>query len=352
MPFGDVPGTQTDSATTNFDRTVQILIQTRLEELLRFPPVHLLPGNFRAATFVKGTNGTMRFLAVGDLAGDAVSSLATPTAGTAPWLTEGAPPAETELTIGYEEMTAHQAGRVIRLTDVALMESPFDLVSVAAERIARDALVVADQYVAGILFAGANRMDVLGGTTAIGSIASTSYLTANAIRLAVARLKANNVPTFADGLYRAIIHPYAAYDLMSDVEVGGWIDASRYAGSEPLLTGELGRFAGVRFLESAGARYTPDASNTLDILSTFVFGPEAYAFGDWGQVQVKVTPPGGHTDPLGQNALIGWKGFFGAVLLGGSDAQTANGIKPRYVRIDSATAAVTGSVIELGPSEL
>src|ERR1035437_8766542 len=251
MAFGDVPGTQTDTATTNFDKTVQVLIQTGLEDLLRFPPVHLLPGNFRPATFVKGTNGTMRFLAVGDLAADSAANLLGVTPGTAPWLTQGAPPAETELTVGYEEMTAHQAGRVIRLTDVALMESPFDLVSVAAERIARDALVVADQFVANTLLAGTTRMDPAGGATAIGSIVTTQLLTANSIRLAVAKLKARNVPPFADGLYRAIIHPYVAYDLISDVEVGGWIDASRYAGSEPLLTGELGRFAGVRFLESA-----------------------------------------------------------------------------------------------------
>src|ERR1035437_8268451 len=186
MAFGDVPGTQTDTATTNFDKTVQVLIQTRLEGLLRFPPVHLLPGNFRAATFVKGTNRTMRFLAVGDLAADAAADMAGVSPGTAPWLTQGAPPAETELSIGYEEMTSHQAGRVIRLTDVALMESPFDLIATAAERVARDALVVADQYAAGILYAGTQVMNPVGGTTALGSIATTQVLTANSIRLAVA----------------------------------------------------------------------------------------------------------------------------------------------------------------------
>lgn len=332
------------TALTNFNQTVQTLIQTRLEELLRFPPVHLLPGNFRAATFVKGTNGTMRFLAVGDVPADTTATLATPVAGTAPWLSEGLPPDAIAMSIGYEEMTSYQAGRVIALTDVALMESPFDLISVAAERIARDALVVADQRVARVLYAGTNRMDPTGGTTAIGALTTANVLTANSIRLAVARLKAANVPAFADGLYRAIIHPYAAYDLMSDVEVGGWIDASRYAGSEPLLTGELGRFAGVRFLESAGSAFGDNLGAAgIDILSTFVFGPEAYAFGDWGAIQVKITPPGGHTDPLFQSALVGWKGFFGAMLLGSTNAQTAVNINPRYIRIDSATAGVAAS---------
>jgi len=344
MAFGDGT-TWTDTATTNFSSFVQATIQKKLEEALRYPPVHLLPGNFRQANFVKGSNGTLRFLAVGDIAADAAADIIGVTPGTAPWLTEGVPPAETEMTLDYEEMTAYQAGRVIRVTDVAALESPVDLLAAAGDIVARDALVVADQYVARTLLAGANRMtpDASEVRLAIGAIVSTDVMTATTIKRAVTKLKAANVPPFPDGTYHSVIHPYVAYDLMADVEVGGWIDASRYAGSRPLLTGELGQFAGVRFSESSGAAYTASGGvGSLEVFSTIVFGPEAYAFGDFGTTAVKVTPPGGHSDPLGQSALVGWKGFFGAKVLGvGSTG--ANGIGPRYIRIDSATAALPGS---------
>ena len=113
--------------------------------------------------------------------------------------------------------------------------------------------------------------------------------------------------------------------------MGGWIDANRYAGSMALLTGELGRFGGVRFSESANAYVHADGgTSSIDIYSTLIFGPEAYAFGDWHTIEVFTTPPGGHDDPLHQSMLVGWKADFGTALL------DANGA--RYVNILSASA--------------
>jgi N4-gp56 family major capsid protein len=349
MAFGDGT-TATDTSTTHFSAFVQTTIQKKLEEALRYPPVHLAAGNYRPASFVKGSNGTLRFLQIGDIAADAAADIVAASAGTAPWLNQGLPPVETEMTLNYEEMTAYQAGRVIRVTDVAALESPVDLLAAAGDLVARDALVVADQYVANVLLAGANRMtpDATEVRLAIGAIANTDVMTADTIKRAVTKLKASNVPTFPDGTYHAIIHPYVVYDLMSDIEVGGWIDASRYAGSRALLNGELGQFAGVRFSESSGAGKTLNTgvANIVDVLSTIIFGPEAYAFGDFQTTSVKVTPPGGHSDPLGQSALVGWKGFFGCKVLGlGHDGAAANGVGPRYIRIDSATAAMPASAI-------
>ena len=106
----------TDTATTNFAQTVQTLIRKELEEELLPNLPHLREG-FINATFVKGTNSTMRFLRV---------PYSTPTtnggsvsAGTPPWLAEGVAPTALELSIGYEEFTAYQAGQRWSMTDVA-----------------------------------------------------------------------------------------------------------------------------------------------------------------------------------------------------------------------------------------
>ena len=69
---------------------------------------------------------------------------------------------------------------------------------------------------------------------------------------AAAELKAMNAPKI-DGYYAAIIHPYVAYDLMQ--EAGDeWIDIAKYANPDSILTGEIGRLAGIRFVESSEAK--------------------------------------------------------------------------------------------------
>ena len=55
----------------------------------------------------------------------------------------------------------------------------------------------------------------------------------------------------------AIVHPYVAYDLMRSEE---WIDAHKYASPEHLYAGEIGKLAGVRFVETTEAKIVaPDA---------------------------------------------------------------------------------------------
>lgn len=405
-------GTVITTATTNFNQTVVALVNKKLEELLRAPLPHLLPGNFRQASFVKGTNNTMRFINIADLS--VVAGTPDNAGPTAPWLKEGVPPTSEDLAIGYEEFSANQAGRVIKLTDLAMLESPFELLSIAAERVARNALATADRRVAEVLSAGAQATYASGSSRA--TITHGSPLTGQLVKLTVARMKAANIPTFSDGTYRAIVHPGSTYDLESDTSVGGWVDAQRYAGSEKLFTGEVGRYAGVRFIESsaavsfaavegpatagtagnsaiaatdlitatahgysagqrikvktlaggtgllAGSVYyvtAPVTANTFkvaatlngaaiditadsttftavevnDVLNAVIFGPEAYAFGDWGSIQTYFTEPGGTTDPLHQLSQVGWKGMFGAVIMG--EGANATGVTPaRYRRIE------------------
>ena len=321
---------QTSTATTNFDKTVVVLIRKELETLLRKSLVHLEPGAFVPAAFLKGSNNTLRFINVADIP-QTLADLDTPVAGTAPWLTEGTKPTPLEMAIGYEEFSANQAGRILQLTDVAMMESPFDLLEVAAERLARDAAYIADQRVARVVLAGTSVQYASATHLSTATIAAGDNLTGAYIKKAVVSLQAANVPMFADGTYHGIIHPYVVGDVMNDTAVGGWIDAARYAGAEQLMSGELGRYAGVRFKSSAGAGVKTGAGAAgINVYSTLIYGPGYFAFGDWGAVRAHVAPPGGHDDVLEQTALAGWKGMFGAKLIIGT------GCGPKYFRIESA----------------
>jgi N4-gp56 family major capsid protein len=333
-------GTVISTSTTNFDKALVTLIQKRLEEELRAPLPHLLPGNFRKAEFVKGTNNTMRFLRIVDMAALA-GEAADPAAGTAPWLTEGTPPTSEDLVFGYEEFSANQAGRVIKLTDKAILQNPIDLLATASEKVARNAIETADRRVARVVNAGTNVLYGGNATTRGGvgtGLVAGDTITASLLRRAVANLKTDNVPAFRDGYYRAIINPAVSFDFQEDTGAGGWMEAAKYAGSMPLLTGELGKFAGVRFIEASTATVFALAGDggADDVYSTFIMGTEAYAFGDWGSIESHITPPGGHDDPLHQSALVGWKGYFGAMLVGeGASATNASG--PRYIRLETTS---------------
>jgi N4-gp56 family major capsid protein len=126
------------------------------------------------------------------------------------------------------------------------------------------------------------------------------------------------------------MNPGVVFDIEEDSAVGGWLDAARYQGGEKLISGEMGKFAGIRFVESTNAQtFAAGGAGGVDIYSTFIFGPEAYAFGDWGTISAHFEAPGGKGDELAQVASVGWKGFFGATLI--------NQDGPRYLRIESSS---------------
>lgn len=318
----------TDTASSNFSYTVQTLIRKTLEEELLPSLPHLAAGNFIKATFVKGTNSTMRFLRVPHLT--VTTNAGSVSAGTAPWLEEGVPPAAQEFTFNYEEFTAYQAGQFVRMSDVAVMESPLDLRGKAAELIARQAAATADEYVGRILAAGTNVIYAGSGNTARTDVGSTDVLTGSIIRRADANLRADSVPTFGHGGYKAIVHPAVVFDFEEDSDVGGWLSVAQYSAPGKIEGGELGQYAGVKFLVSPSARiFAAGGAGGVDVYSTFVMGPDSYAFGDWGSYSMHYVAPGGKGDELYQNETVGWKGFLGCMLVDGAGA--------RYLRIESAS---------------
>jgi N4-gp56 family major capsid protein len=312
------------TGTANFDKTVVELIQRRIVEELRSGLVHLQDA--LKATYVAGTNGTMRFIAYTDLSIDT----GTPSPGTPPWLTQGVAPTEEALAITYDEMAAYQAGRLVGISDIAMAESPHDLIAVAGDRVAFNAKATIDEYIANILKAGTSNT-IFAGTsnTQTSDVAAGDVLVAANIKRAVATLAGSSVPRFPDGYYHAIIHPEAVYQLMIDDDTGGWMDANKYTDNRPLLAGELGRYAGVRFMESAYAGIQADSgTGSVDVYSTIVYGQDAWAFGDLQTMRVYFNRGADKADPLNQKASVGWKAMFGAALIDSNGA--------RYVRIESA----------------
>jgi N4-gp56 family major capsid protein len=302
----------TTTSTTNFSDLVTQLVAARAEEELRARAVHAMPGLYVPARFVKGTN-TLRYARYADLA---VSTTV---------LSEGVAPTDDALTISSEFFTAAQYGATVAVSDLANLDSPHDLISIAAERVAYKAVRSMDVMVRDEIFGSALTTAVFGATgattltanTANSAVATAGLLSGAFVKQMVARLKGSNVPQFADGTYRCIIHPAQEYDLVSDTSVNGWIESRKYVDNTNLLTGEIGMFAGVRFIVSSDAKvYSTAGASAGNVYNALFLGPDAYTIGDSQTLQSYFVAPGGdHSDPLAQRAIVGYKMRFGTLLL-------------------------------------
>jgi len=302
----------TNTGQSGFSDLVTQLVAARAEEELRARAVHAMPGLYVPARFVKGTN-TLRYARYADL------SVSTTT------LSEGVAPTDDALTISSEFFTAKQYGATVAVSDLANLDSPHDLISIAAERVAYKAvrsmdLIVRDNIHDNVLTTavyGATGATTLTQNTANSAVAVAGVLSGSFVKQMVTRLKAANVPQFADGTYRCIIHPAQEYDLVSDTSVNGWIESRKYVDNTQLLTGEIGQFAGVRFIVSSDAKvFATAGASAGNVYAALFLGPDAYAIGDSQTLQSYFVAPGGnHTDPLAQKAIVGYKMRFGSLLL-------------------------------------
>jgi N4-gp56 family major capsid protein len=254
-------------------------------------------------------------------------------------LVEGAPNAPVEMAMGYDEFGVQQRMRTIRLTDVALDLNPHNIMGVAAERLAFNALAVVDWLIATTVGASTLNLKFPVGRANRAAITTADKLTALEVRNAVAALKKRNIAPFSDGFYRAMVDPNVVVDLMADTSVGGWIEASKYASPENLLNGELGRLYGVRFIESNTGLWitnTGGVGSAVPIYRSVFYGPEYFVFGDLQSTRSYMVRPGNdHADPAAQAALLSWKGMYGAMVLGNAST-TAVGAGYKHLILEHA----------------
>ncbi len=151
--------------------------------------------------------------------------------------------------------------------------------------------------------------------TAITTIHTTDTLTGLEIRTTVRNLKKNKAQRFPGGLYRGIIGPDTAMDLMGNSE---WLDAHRYTTSDAIERGVVGKLAGVEFVETnnqdfaISGGFSTSATNVANVFSNFIFGAHAYAIvnlGSHSAPMVYVKNPGSNStdNPLDMFSTVGWK---------------------------------------------
>ena len=172
-------------------------------------------------------------------------------------LTEGVTPDGSNLTVTSMTATVSQYGDYITQSDVLELTALDNTILEATKLLGRQAGLTLDTVTRNVLQSGTNVSfaSKWSGTTETlvtqrKDLDKTAILKVDTIKQVVAKLRACNAPTI-NGDYVAIIHPYVAYDIMSDPM---WIDAHQYAQPTNLYEGEIGKIGGVRFVESTEAK--------------------------------------------------------------------------------------------------
>lgn len=148
------------------------------------------------------------------------------------------------------------------------------------------------------------------GQATEGAITATDVLTAASVRQVVATLRANDAEGVEGDNYVAIAHPHVLVDLMGETGDAAWVGPHAYGGdASAIYNGEVGKFAGARFISSSKANLNPDGgSTTTDTYTTYFIGAESLA-------QAVSIPPhiviGPVTDKLMRFRPIGWHAYLG-----------------------------------------
>ena len=235
-------------------------------------------------------------------------------------LTEGVTPNGGTLEVTTLTATVEQYGYYIVQSDVLELTSLDNTILEATKLLGKQAGVTLDTVVRNAINAGDNVFYCPNGDTEVTSranLTANSKLTVDVIQRVVAKLRANNIETI-NGDYVAIIHPYVAYDLMASE---AWERAHVYTTPENIYAGEIGRIAGVRFVQTSEAKIWTGTGcpSNLAVFSTLIFGENAYGVteitGGGLQTIVKQKGSSGVSDALDQRSSIGWKGMKTAEIL-------------------------------------
>lgn len=231
-------------------------------------------------------------------------------------LVEGVTPDGNNLKMRTISVTVDQYGDYVTLSDLVSVVTIDPMIVQATKAMASQAGRTLDTVTREVLTAGTQVMYapkvVDGVETEIASRADLDQdcrISVDLIFQAAAHLKTMLAPKIG-GSYVGIIHPYAAYDLMRGAG-DEWTEAHKYSAVENLFSGEIGRIAGVRFVESTEAKIVKAGKGNLGVYLTMILGDEAYAttkISGLGLEHIfKPLGSGGTSDPLNQRCSVGWK---------------------------------------------
>ena len=221
-------------------------------------------------------------------------------------LTEGVTPDGQSLTVSTITATVAQYGGYVTLSDMLMLTAIDNNLVQATKLLGNQAGATLDTITREVLVGGTNVI-YSGGKASRSALTATDTLTVDDIKKAVRALKTQNADKIGDS-FVGIIHPDVAYDLTNDPQ---WEKVKEYDPKD-WYEGEIGRIAGVRFVETTEAKiFAKAGASSQAVYATLILGDNAYGVteieGGGLEHIVKQLGSAGTADALNQRATVGWK---------------------------------------------
>jgi N4-gp56 family major capsid protein len=324
----------TDTASTGISNSLQAFFS---KELLKQIVQNIVLEQFakKQALPEKAGKNSVRFFRYVEPATTDIKSLSEGdghTGGTA-W----AKGAYKEMTLQYVDVTLSQYGQVIGISDLLTAQELFNHMEQATTVNGQDAALHLDSKILYTLADDtsittgttitANKISRFAGASAYYAAAPTSSQVMTGLELldTATALKVNNAPT-TNGYYTAVADPRVLRDLQNDSD---WISSRHYGDPDAIMKGEVGRYAGIRCIETTNSYQTAHGaaaanrvtySSSGNVFSTMVFGDQAFGVVDIAsqspyapKMQIAQGPD--KTDPLAQLTTVGFKTYYGQKIL-------------------------------------
>ena len=231
-------------------------------------------------------------------------------------LTEGVTPDGGSLKVTADTAAVNQYGYYIAISDILDLTAIDPMLQETVKALGAQAGRTMDTVIREILAAGTNVQYAEGQVASRAALTGSHKLTVKAVKMAVRTLKNANADTI-EGDFIGIIHPDIAFDLTEDPE---WKYPHQYADTKEIYEGEIGKIAGVRFVETTEAKIFEKAgASSQSVYATLIIGANAYGVteieGGGLRTIIKQKGSAGTADPLDQRSTAGWKAILTAKIL-------------------------------------
>jgi len=308
------PNTQLSSSfTDHFNELI------KKEFLVNFRSKLVLAPLGMAQTHPRNAGEVMRWLKIEDLVVDPDLS--------DHQLSEGVTPDGTNLSDSKVEATLQQFGDFVTISDKFRDIAVGDILRKVTDIIARQAAEVVDTVSRNELDLNGNDNFAQGAANKAAVQSGSLELTSDDLKRIVSKkLRAQNVPTFDDSLYRGVLHPFMEFSILNETGASDYIilASNNTTGRAAIEMAEIGTspVLGLRLLRTTQIR--ADSVST-DVFANIFLGKDVFGTvrHEAQDIEVITKPFGtsGTDDPLNQRATIAWKIFYASKILQSTGVQ-------------------------------
>jgi len=234
------------------------------------------------------------------------------------------------MSMSLQSITVYEQGNAIGFSEYLLQTSFYDQLAAASLLLGRDMALVLDGQLRDTALLGTNVL-FAGGKAARTALTAADKFDTQLVKDGVEALETKNAPKWAGDHYICFLHPHQGRGMRDDND---WINASLYAGSTQIYTGEIGRYEDVRFITTTvmpnGANSTIDpdtgdyvdvgynsnlangtAGNQTTVYQSVMFGE--YSFGHATALPVELRDNG--VEDFGREHGLAWYSIWGSNVL-------------------------------------